>query len=123
MLFRSPKYTYRKLLYLALDGLLSFSYMPLRVITLLGVGVSLFSFGVALFYLGQKLLFGIGVPGFATLVIAIFFLSGIQMLTMGVIGEYIGRISEEVKQRPLYVVRQVTRTQPPLTVVRRSSGG
>ena len=114
-----PKYTYRKLLYLALDGLLSFSYMPLRVITLLGMGVSLFSFGVALFYLGQKLLFGIGVPGFATLVIAIFFLSGIQMLTMGVIGEYIGRISEEVKQRPLYVVRQVTKTQAPLSIVRR----
>ena len=110
-----PKYTYRKLLYLALDGLLSFSYMPLRVITLLGVGVSLVSFSVALFYLGQKLLFGIGVPGFATLAIAIFFLSGIQMLTMGVIGEYIGRISEEVKQRPLYVVRQVTRTQPSLS--------
>ena len=83
------------------------------------MGVSLFSFGVALFYLGQKLLFGVGVPGFATLVIAIFFLSGIQMLTMGVIGEYIGRISEEVKQRPLYVVRQVTKTQAPLSIVRR----
>lgn len=114
-----PKYTYRKLVYLALDGLLSFSYMPLRVITLLGLGVSLFSFGVALFYLAQKLLFGIGVPGFATLVIAIFFLSGIQLLTMGVIGEYIGRISEEVKQRPLYVLRQVTRTQLPQTAIRQ----
>lgn len=107
------KYTFRKLLYLALDGLLSFSYMPLRVITLLGLSVSVLSFGVVLFYLVQKIFFGIGVPGFATLVIAIFFLSGIQLLTMGVIGEYIGRISEEVKQRPLYVLRRVTRRAPP----------
>ncbi len=104
----TPKYTFRKLLYLALDGLVSFSYMPLRLITLLGFAVSLLSFAVALFYLVQKLVFGIGLPGFATLVIAIFFLAGIQLLTMGVIGEYVGRISEEVKQRPLYVVRRVT---------------
>jgi dolichol-phosphate mannosyltransferase len=107
-----PKYTLRRLLILALDGLISFSYMPLRFISLVGLGVSALSMAVALFYLVKKLVFGIGVPGFSTLVIAIFFLAGIQLVTMGVIGEYVARISEEVKQRPLYVVRRVVRREP-----------
>ena len=105
----SPKYTFRKLLYLALDGLISFSHMPLRIITVMGVTVSLLSFLVALFYLIKKIVFGIGVAGFTTLVVSIFFLAGIQLMTIGVIGEYIGRISDEVKHRPLYVARRVTR--------------
>ncbi len=105
----SPKYTFRKLLYLALDGLVSFSHMPLRIITVLGFTVSLLSFLVALFYLIKKITFGIGVAGFTTLVVSIFFLAGIQLMTIGVIGEYIGRISDEVKRRPLYVARRVTR--------------
>ena len=105
----SPKYTFRKLLYLALDGLVSFSHMPLRIITVLGFTVSLLSFLVALFYLIKKITFGIGVAGFTTLVVSIFFLAGIQLMTIGVIGEYIGRISDEVKHRPLYVTRRVTR--------------
>ena len=105
----APKYTFRKLLYLALDGLISFSHMPLRIITLLGFSVSFLSFLVALFYLVKKFTLGTGVPGFTTLVVYIFFLSGIQLMTIGVIGEYIGRISDEVKRRPLYVARRVTR--------------
>ena len=52
---------------------------------------------------------GLGPPGFATLVVAVFFLAGVQLITMGVIGEYVGHIFEEVKQRPLYVVRKITR--------------
>ena len=105
----APKYTFRKLLYLALDGLISFSHMPLRIITLLGFTVSFLSFLVALFYLVKKFTLGTGVPGFTTLVVSIFFLAGIQLVTIGVIGEYIGRISDEVKRRPLYVARRVTR--------------
>ena len=105
----SPKYTFRKLLYLALDGLISFSHMPLRIITLMGFTVSLLSFLVVLFYLIKKFTFGIGVAGFTTLIVSIFFLAGIQLMTIGVIGEYIGRISDEVKHRPLYVARRVTR--------------
>lgn len=105
----APKYTFRKLLYLALDGLISFSHMPLRIITLLGFTVSFLSFLVALFYLAKKFTLGTGVPGFTTLVVSIFFLAGIQLVTIGVIGEYIGRISDEVKRRPLYVARRVTR--------------
>lgn len=105
----SPKYTFRKLLYLALDGLISFSHMPLRIITILGLIVSALSFMVAMFYVIKKITLGIDAPGFTTLVVSIFFLAGIQLMTIGVIGEYIGRISDEVKHRPLYVARRVTR--------------
>ncbi len=102
-----PKYTFNRLMYLALDGLVSFSYIPLRIITILGFTVSLVSILLALFYTIKKLTSGLSPPGFATLVVSIFFLAGIQLVTIGVIGEYVGRIFEEVKRRPLYVVRQV----------------
>ncbi len=104
-----PKYTFSRLVYLALDGLISFSYIPLRVITLLGFGVSVLSIVLAVFYAVMRLLYGLSPPGFATLIVSIFFLAGIQLITMGVMGEYVGRIFEEVKRRPLYVVRQVVR--------------
>ncbi|MBA3947411.1 MAG: glycosyltransferase family 2 protein [Herpetosiphonaceae bacterium] len=102
-----PKYTFRRLIYLALDGLVSFSFVPLRFITMIGFGVSLLSIILAIFYAIKKILVGLHPPGFATLIVSIFFLAGIQMITLGVIGEYIGRIFEEVKQRPLYVIRTV----------------
>jgi dolichol-phosphate mannosyltransferase len=104
----TPKFTFSRLIYLALDGLVSFSYLPLRVITMLGFGVSLMSIVLALFYTIKKLTVGLNPPGFATLTVAVFFLAGIQLITIGVIGEYVGRIFEEVKRRPLYVVRNVT---------------
>jgi glycosyltransferase involved in cell wall biosynthesis len=106
-----PKYTFSRLLFLALDGLVSFSYMPLRLITCLGFSVSVFSIVMAVFYAIKKLTSGLNPPGFATLIVAIFFLAGIQLTTIGVIGEYVGRVFEEVKQRPLYVVRRVTGKQ------------
>jgi polyisoprenyl-phosphate glycosyltransferase len=102
-----PKYTFRKLVYLALDGLVSFSMLPLRLIALSGVVVSVLSILIAIAYTIQKLTIGLSPPGFATLVVAIFFFAGVQLITLGLIGEYVGRIFEEVKGRPLYVVRQV----------------
>ena len=102
------KYPFSRLLYLALDGLISFSYVPLRMITILGFGVSLLSIVLAMFYAVKKLIVGLSPPGFATLVVAVFFLAGIQLVTIGVIGEYVGRIFEEVKRRPLYVLRRVS---------------
>ena len=101
------KYSFSGLLYLALDGLFSFSFIPLRIISLLGFGVSFLSIVMAIFYTIQKLTVGLNPPGFATLVVAILFLSGVQLITIGVIGEYIGRIFEEVKRRPLYVVGRI----------------
>ena len=106
-----PKYTFRRLMLLALDGFVSFSYLPLRIITISGFSISLLSIFAAVFYAAKRLMTGLGPPGFATLVVAVFFLAGVQLITMGVIGEYVGRIFEEVKQRPLYVVRKITRTQ------------
>src|SRR6266545_1947657 len=105
-----PKFTFTRLVYLALDGLISFSYIPLRVITMLGFGVSLLSIVLAVFYAIKKLTVGLNPPGFATLTVAIFFLAGMQLITIGVIGEYVGRIFEEVKRRPLYVVRNLIRS-------------
>ena len=104
-----PKYTIRRLVLLALDGLISFSYLPLRFITFLGFSVSCLSIFLAVFYFVKKLFYGLSPPGFATLVVSIFFLAGIQLITMGVIGEYVGRIFEEAKRRPLYVLRRATR--------------
>lgn len=103
------KYTIRRLVLLALDGLISFSYVPLRFISFLGISVSCLSIFLAVFYFVKKLLYGLSPPGFATLVVSIFFLAGIQLITMGVIGEYVGRIFEEAKRRPLYVLRRATR--------------
>ena len=103
------KYTIRRLVLLALDGLISFSYVPLRFISFLGLSVSCLSIFLAVFYFVKKLLYGLSPPGFATLVVSIFFLAGIQLITMGVIGEYVGRIFEEAKRRPLYVLRRATR--------------
>ncbi len=104
-----PKYTFRNLVYLALDGIISFSYMPLRVISLLGLSVSVLSILLAIFYTIKKLTVGLSPPGFATLIVAILFMAGMQLITIGVIGEYVGRIFEEVKQRPLYVTQRVFR--------------
>jgi polyisoprenyl-phosphate glycosyltransferase len=106
-----PKFTFTRLVYLALDGLISFSYVPLRVITMLGLTVSFVSVVLAVFYAIKKLTVGLNPPGFATLIVAVFLLAGIQLVTIGVIGEYVGRIFEEVKRRPLYVVRQLSGRQ------------
>lgn len=103
------KYSYGRLITLALDGLVSFSYVPLRVISIVGIVISILSILLALIYTAQKVFWGLSPPGFPTTIVAIFFLAGIQLITIGVIGEYVGRIFEEVKRRPMYVVRQVIR--------------
>jgi dolichol-phosphate mannosyltransferase len=102
-----PKYTFSRLVYLALDGLVSFSFLPLRTITVIGFVVSLVSIALAIIYAIQKVTVGLSPAGFATTIVAILFLAGVQLVTIGVIGEYVGRIFEEVKRRPLYIVRRV----------------
>jgi glycosyltransferase involved in cell wall biosynthesis len=104
-----PKYTYARLVVLALDGFISFSHVPLRLASLLGFAISLVSFGFAAFYFIKRLTTGLSPAGFPTLIVAVLFLAGIQLTTTGLLGEYVGRIFDEVKQRPLYVVRRVTR--------------
>ncbi len=105
-----PKFTISRLIYLALDGLVSFSYIPLRAISILGFIISILSIALAISYTIQKITRGLSPPGFATTIVAIFFLAGIQLITLGVIGEYVGRIFEEVKHRPLYVIKKIYKT-------------
>lgn len=104
----TSKYTVGRLMLLALDGLISFSYVPLRVITGIGLSVSLVSLVLAVFFLVKKLVYGLTPPGYASIIVSIFFLAGIQLVTLGVIGEYVGRIFEEAKRRPMYVLRRVS---------------
>lgn len=98
------KYTFSKLVRLALDGIISFSYAPLRLAVYLGLVISAASFAIAVFFLLFKLVVGVDVPGWTSLLIAVLFMGGIQLLTLGVMGEYVSRIYDEVKQRPVYVV-------------------
>lgn len=102
----TTKFSYRKLTRFALDGIMSFSTLPLRVWSIIGLAVSVFAFLMALYFLARTLLYGIDVPGFATLIVSLLFFSGIQLLSLGVLGEYIGRIFAEVKRRPLYLVAE-----------------
>lgn len=94
----------RKLWHFALDGLVSFSTVPLRVWSYLGLLVSMAAFGYLLVFLIRTLIFGTDVPGFPSLLISVMFFGGIQLISLGVIGEYMGRIYEEVKGRPLFIV-------------------
>jgi glycosyltransferase involved in cell wall biosynthesis len=102
----TSNYTVGRLMLLGLDGLISFSYVPLRLITALGLSVSFLSLFLAVFFFVKKLLYGLSPPGYASLIVSIFFLAGIQLITLGVIGEYVGRIFEEAKRRPMYVLRR-----------------
>ena len=94
----------RRLARFAIDGLASFSTLPLRVWSVLGLAVSLFAFAYILAFLIKTMVFGVDQAGFPTLIISIMFFSGVQLISLGVIGEYLGRIYEEVKGRPLYLV-------------------
>jgi polyisoprenyl-phosphate glycosyltransferase len=100
------KWPLRKMLRFAVDGLTSFSLVPLQLATWLGFFVSAFSFLYILVVLWLKLR-GINVTGWTTLMFFILFLGGVQLILIGVLGEYLGRIYEEVKRRPLYLVDEV----------------
>ncbi len=98
------KWKFWQLWNLALDGIFSFTTLPLRIWTYLGVAVTIFSTLYALEVIIQTLIFGVSAPGYASLIVTILFFSGLNMIGLGILGEYIGRIFTEVKQRPLYLV-------------------
>jgi len=101
----ATKFNYWKLWTLAVDGITSASTVPLRVWSYLGGAVALFALGYAIFIVIRTLTSGIEVPGYASMMVAVLFLGGLQLFSLGVLGEYVGRILTEVKHRPLYVVR------------------
>src|SRR5579872_4146008 len=117
------KYPLHKMLRLALDGILSFSVVPLRIVSLLGVATAGLSMLGISYALVLRLFTRIWVPGWTLLFIGMLFIGGMQMLSLGIVGEYIGRIYTEAKQRPLYLVREVLSSvsQPPMA--RKAASG
>ena len=100
----ASKWKLRRLVSYALDGLTSFSTIPLRVWSLLGLAISLFALFYSAVFMVRTLLFGADIPGFPTLIISVMFFSGAQLISLGILGEYLGRVYDEVKARPLYIV-------------------
>jgi glycosyltransferase involved in cell wall biosynthesis len=100
-------FNFRSLMRLAITGFTSFSNLPLRMWVIIGTLISFFSFCYALLILTQTLLYGIRIPGWATLTIMVLFLGGIQLLSIGILGEYIGQIFIEVKGRPHFIISNV----------------
>jgi glycosyltransferase involved in cell wall biosynthesis len=100
-------FTPRRLLAFAVDGIVAFSSLPLRIWSGVGAAISTGAILYAVYFAIRTLVFGADVPGFPSLIVSITFLSGIQLLSLGVIGEYLSRIYEETKARPLFLVREV----------------
>jgi glycosyltransferase involved in cell wall biosynthesis len=100
------KFSYWQLWNFALSGITSFTTIPIRVGTYVGIFISLLSFIYGIFVITKTLVLGIDVPGYASLLVVVLFLGGIQLIFLGMLGEYIGRIYKEVKNRPLYVVEK-----------------
>jgi glycosyltransferase involved in cell wall biosynthesis len=101
----TTKFNYWKLWTLALDGITSASTGPLRIWSYVGASVALFAMAYASFIAVRTMFYGASVPGYASIMVSVLFLGGIQLISLGVLGEYVGRILTETKQRPLYVVR------------------
>lgn len=98
------KWNYWRLWNFALEGITSFSSAPLRIATYVGLATSVLAFGFGVWVLGKALLFGDPVRGYPSLMLAVLFLGGVQLMALGMIGEYLGRLYIEAKQRPLYLI-------------------
>lgn len=100
----TTKYPLTKMIQFALNGIFSFSLLPLQLATYLGLTVSLISFIYLAYAVWLKVFTTRAVQGWASVIVAVLFMGGVQLVSLGIVGEYIGRIYEEVKQRPLYLV-------------------
>jgi glycosyltransferase involved in cell wall biosynthesis len=100
------KYNVQKMFKLAFHAVTSFSTVPLRLATYMGFTSSLISFIVGVYFLYKKIAYGIPVLGYASIIISIFFVGGIQLLVLGIFGEYLGRTYQEIQKRPLYIVKE-----------------
>ncbi|QNH62123.1 glycosyltransferase family 2 protein [Hymenobacter sediminicola] len=108
-------YTYRKMIRLALDGITGFSDAPLKAATVSGFIVSAVAFLVMIYTLYSRFVSGNYQPGWASLMVSILFLGGVQLIAVGIIGEYIARLSANVRQRPLYIISDTNITHAPQT--------
>lgn len=105
------KWNYEKLIDLSIDGITSFTTSPLRWAALIGCGVSVIGFVYMLYIIIKTIVTGIDVPGYASLMVVILFLGGIQLIFLGIIGEYLGRTFNESKHRPLYFIERYNETK------------
>ncbi|MGV6802931.1 MAG: glycosyltransferase family 2 protein [Ruegeria sp.] len=105
------KFGFRGLLRLGLTGMTSFTTWPLRVWTGIGFSIAILSILYGLWIMFRTLMFGVDVPGWSTLTVAIFLLGGVQLISIGVLGEYLGRVFTEVKGRPGYIIADVINTE------------
>ena len=108
----SSSWSFRQLFSLAIDGITSFTSLPLRISTVVGFIVSMLAFIYMIYVFIKALIWGDPVQGYPSLVILLLFLGGIQLLSLGIIGEYIGRIYNETKNRPDYIVRNFNDEKP-----------
>jgi glycosyltransferase involved in cell wall biosynthesis len=103
----SSKFSAIRLWQLALEGFTSFSTVPLKVWTYIGAFSAFCTLAYAIYIILRTLILGSGVPGYASLLVAILFFGSVQLMSIGLLGEYIGRIYLETKQRPTYLIRKV----------------
>ena len=107
------KWNYIKLVELAIDGITSFTTAPLRISTYAGIGISVLAFFYLLVLVTRTIFFGVDLAGYPSMMAVILFLGGVQLLSLGIIGEYVGRIFNESKQRPLYLIEEYHNGQVP----------
>ena len=103
----TSKWSYWRLWNLALEGITSFSNIPLEIWGYVGSAISVLAFLYGGLLAGRAIFFGADVPGYTSLMVSILFLGGVQLIGIGVLGQYLGRVYDEVKQRPVYVVRKI----------------
>ena len=103
----TTKWSFAKLIKYAMEGVISFSTMPLQLATFCGALVSVFAIVYGIIIIAHTLLTGIDVPGYATTIVVVLFLGGIQLLVMGILGEYLAKTYIQGKHRPVYVVKKV----------------
>ena len=101
------KWNYFKLIGLAVEGITSYTTSPLKIATIMGLIVSLCAFCYMIYIFFKALFIGDPVAGYPTIMIVMLFLGGVQLLSLGIIGEYIGRIFNETKNRPVYFIREI----------------
>lgn len=111
----TTQWRYGQLFKLALDGITSFTTAPLRFASVSGVIVALLTIGYAVYTLVKTMAFGVDVPGYASLLIFVLILGSIELISLGIIGEYLGRVFMETKRRPNYLVEEDSKQLPPVS--------
>ena len=115
------KYTFRRNIRLALEGITAFSFYPLRLVTIFGWTIMLSSLAYGAFAVGAHLVGGRTEPGWTSLIVCVLFLGGSQLAAIGVLSEYLGRTLEQVKGRPVFVLRAAGASEPPVAPERPPS--